>query len=282
VEGFDRSTYTVEAHARSSYPLRGRHAAVACAKCHATLPNTPAAVASLGSARVVLRPAAGTCTACHTDPHRRRFEPTGARPHKESCMACHSLDAFHPSRYDDAMHASCVFPLQGAHHAVPCQGCHEELKRPASTVSLVADSSRVRALHFDNPRRACVDCHTNPHGDQFAHRRDKGACQGCHDDAAFAPASRFDHNRDARYKLEGGHVKTPCASCHVPQRGADGRTTVTYRPLSSRCESCHAGGVRDSLRNPAPLRKSSFVPARPDAHGLALLTSREVPRAFLR
>ncbi len=269
VEGFDRSTYTAAAHARSAYPLLGRHATVACGSCHVRLADTPAAVSAWGTSRIVMRPAFARCTSCHADPHRGRFEAAGARPHRNGCLDCHTMSAFRPSTYDGAAHASCVFPLTGAHRAVPCQACHDELKVAGAGASLLADSARVRSLPFDSPRRACADCHANPHGDQFAHRRDKGACEGCHDDGAFVPASKFDHARDARWKLEGAHLKTPCASCHVPRRGADGRTTATYRPLSSRCESCHAGGVRDTTRVAPPGGRSSAVPVRPDAHRTA-------------
>jgi hypothetical protein len=89
-------------------------------------------------------------------------------------------------------------------------------------------------------RRACADCHAreNPHGDQFAHRADRGACEGCHDVASFAPARRFDHDRDAAFALAGAHARVRCSQCHVPAAGSDPRR-LTYRPLSAKCESCH-------------------------------------------
>jgi hypothetical protein len=282
VDGFDKSTYTVAAHAKSKYPLLGGHATTRCEQCHAKLADKPATIAAWGTARVVLRPASARCTSCHADPHRGRFEATGPRPHKGGCLECHDMGAFHPSRYDGVAHASCVFPLQGAHRAVTCQGCHDELKAPATDFSLAADSTRVRMLRFDNPRRKCADCHNSPHGDQFAHRKDKGACEGCHDDQAFAPAPRFDHNRDSRYKLEGGHLKAKCAGCHVPRPQPSGPPAVTYRPLSMRCESCHSSNMRDSSLTAPASGRSSFVPARPNARGLAMLTSREVDHASIR
>jgi hypothetical protein len=144
------------------------------------------------------------------------------------------------------MHAQCVFPLSGAHQALPCQTCHTELKLPPGPSSMPADSARIRPLHFDNNRRACVDCHESPHGKQFAARKDKGVCQGCHDDRAFAPAVKFDHNKDARFRLEGAHGKTQCAACHVPQKDSKGKTFVIYRPTPMNCDACHAGGIRDS------------------------------------
>jgi hypothetical protein len=141
-----------------------------------------------------------------------------------------------------------------------------------------ADSARGRALHFDDPRRRCADCHESPHGKQFAARTDKGACDGCHDDRAFSPASRFDHDRDSRYRLEGAHRRTPCAGCHVPQKDAAGRSFVAYRPTPMACEACHAGGVRDSSGiGPSKPNKMTSVLPRPDAR-LPLVSTREVDR----
>jgi hypothetical protein len=58
---------------------------------------------------------------------------------------------------------------------------------------------------------------------------------------AFAPASHFDHDRDAAFKLSGAHARVGCAACHRRERtGApNGATRVVYRPLSAKCESCH-------------------------------------------
>ncbi len=284
VDGYDRPAYTVTRHAQSKYPLLGRHAVTPCAKCHAKLPERPDVVARWGSARVVLRPVFTACAACHTDPHRGRFEPGGARAHPDGCLACHGMAGWRPSKYDGRMHADCVFPLQGAHQAVPCQACHEELKLAPAPESLRADSASVRALHFDNPRRRCVDCHASPHGTQFAERKDKGACEGCHDDRAFVPAPRFVHNRDARYRLEGAHLRTTCAGCHLARRDAAGHTFTLYRPLPTRCESCHAGGVPDSTRL-APVdtsSHSSLVPAPRSPRGPAQAASREAGHATSR
>jgi hypothetical protein len=246
VEGFDKPAYTVLAHAQSKFPLAGRHAATDCQKCHVKLPNTPAIVAVWGSARVMIRPSFTRCTPCHNDPHAGRFEPTGPRPHKGGCLDCHSMDGFRPSRYDSRLHLECVFPLKGAHQAVPCQNCHAELKIAPSPSSLPGDVGRARVLRFENTKRQCADCHESQHGKQFASRKDKGACQGCHEDRAFSPASKFDHNKDARFKLEGVHGKTPCAACHVPQFDSAGKKIVVYRPTPTNCEACHAGGFKDS------------------------------------
>jgi hypothetical protein len=84
----------------------------------------------------------------------------------------------------------------------------------------------------------CADCHRDPHAGQFT---DGTRCERCHAVDAFTPAGRFDHDRDAAFKLEGAHAAVPCTACHEPRPGPDGKPFVRYRPLPSACESCHAG-----------------------------------------
>lgn len=204
--GFAPSTYAAADHARSRYPLEGKHATVRCDGCHA---RGPAAAATWGTARVVLRPTAAGCLDCHADPH-------GGRLARQPCEACHAVRGFRPSSVDVAAHAGFGFALEGGHRATPCSGCHEP-----------------RDLRFE-ASRTCADCHADPHGGQFAGRPAKGGCEACHSVEAFAPAPGFDHGRDAAFRLEGAHATAACARCHV--RGPDG---PVYRPLSTTCESCH-------------------------------------------
>lgn len=238
VADFTASTFTLAAHQQTNYPLQGAHARAACAKCHARSDAT-GAPASYGTARVPLHPAAADCATCHADPHGGRFSAGGARPRSEGCTACHGMERFAPSRVDVAAHARYPFALTGAHRAVPCAACHKELARTAASGAGTLKGAKLAAVEFRDERRRCADCHTSPHGTQFASRREKGACEGCHVDAAFAPASKFDHARDAAFKLEGAHARIACAACHPTQKTPDG-PRVVYRPLSSRCESCHA------------------------------------------
>jgi hypothetical protein len=158
-------------------------------------------------------------------------------------VTCHSLDAFQPSAVDANVHAHYAFVLQGAHRAVPCQACHSSLKHPpVKTLRGTAGASSLR-LTFDDARTECVACHRSPHGDQFAQRRDKGACEGCHGADAFVPAEHFDHNRDTPFSLAGAHQRTPCASCHVPAPDPNAVPRVRYRPTPSRCVDCHDRGA---------------------------------------
>jgi hypothetical protein len=245
VDGFRPSTFSVARHDSTAYPLTGRHRETRCEGCHPKGPVVPRVEEALGSARVLLHPKAGACTDCHADPHagrmtdRDRRRPASGRAVTDACLECHSVEGFRPARVDAAVHAAFAFPLEGAHRAVPCLTCHKELATPPSASSIVGSTS-LRPLRFEIPQRGCRDCHENPHGNQFEARPDGGACEGCHGLDAFSPAGRFDHERDASFRLEGAHARTPCASCHPKRTTGSGDARVVYRPISGKCESCHA------------------------------------------
>lgn len=242
VSGFAPSTFTVVMHARTHFPLEAAHASADCMKCHGRKPAGSAAqvTAALGGAGVWFHPKSGRCVDCHRDPHEGRFSPGGERARSEDCVACHDLAHFRPSRMDAAAHEHSRFPLQGAHRAVPCVACHSEL----GTAQVTSAGAQSLLMRVD--KRACRDCHESPHGNQFDRRKDGGACENCHDMDSFAPASRFDHAKGASFTLEGHHKNVPCGRCHPTVTPAGGKAMVLYRPVSSRCESCHAedGGTR--------------------------------------
>ncbi len=279
VAGWRPSTYTVAAHATSAYPLEGAHARAECSGCHARRPDSPANRAALGTALVALRPKAAACTDCHADPHAGRFRPGGPRAKADDCRACHGPGAWRPSRYDARAHESAAWRLEGAHLAVPCAACHAELKAKPAAATLAANAAAMRPLRFEEKASACADCHRDPHLGQFAKRRDRGACEGCHDTGAFAPASRFDHDRDSAYRLDGAHRRVACRACHEPKPGPDGRPVVTYRPTPTRCEACHVAGVRDSLEAP---RKSLMVPSHPAGGDALAFLPKEAIHAHVR
>lgn len=241
VAGWAPSTFA--SHARTRLPLEGRHAEVPCRACHGgdrpSLPP-PAPRASLGTAGVSVTLASAACGSCHVDPHAGRYAPpAGAMATAGDCGACHTAVAFRPSRVDAAWHARFTFALEGAHRAVSCSGCHEELRSAPATATLLGAARGVaRFPAAPGPARRCVACHDNPHGAQFAGRRGGDACETCHGVVAFAPAPGFDHDRQSAFPLAGAHATVPCASCH-PSAVVDGRAMSVYRPISTRCESCH-------------------------------------------
>ena len=261
VEGWKPTTYSLAAHAKLRLPLQGRHAKVECAACHGPrrkgLPALPGPE-KLGSAGVALTGLDVSCTACHFDPHEGRFAARGARPKSGGCLACHGLASFRPSTVDVMKHQSFAYPLEGAHRATPCDACHKEDKYPPVKSSLILATAQGYRMPFTTPQGGrCEACHKNPHGNQFARRKDKGACQGCHDEDAFRPAARFDHKRDSAFSLDGAHGKVACASCHPSKDLGGGRVLVLYQPVPKDCKSCHGGRVPGRLSPIAPERSST-------------------------
>jgi len=239
--GWRPSRFGIAQHASLRLALRHRHAEVDCRACHGPgrqgLPSVTLTAARLGSAGVLFG-AETACEACHADPHRWAV----ARP----CAACHGTRGFRPSGMDIAAHSKLGFVLEGAHRAVPCSACHNDLapaRRPLST--LVRASREWPAMSLAAPT-ACARCHRNPHGAEFARRRDQGRCDGCHDAQAWAPAGRFDHNRDAVFALDRAHAGVACSRCHQ-SRSAAGTVVTVYRPLSGACESCHVEKPRRKI-----------------------------------
>lgn len=181
-QGFD--------HERTGYPLRGRHAQVACAKCHLEgkfkgLPFQQ-------------------CRGCHQDYHQGQFS--------QDCADCHAVEAWKPAaRFD---HGRSVFPLQGKHLQVECAKCHPQ--------------GRYRPL----PQQ-CRDCHQDIHQGQFAQD-----CALCHGAGDWKPATLFDHQR-AAYQLDGAHARVLCEQCHLLEQSAEGKEFRRYRPLAATCQACH-------------------------------------------
>jgi hypothetical protein len=233
--------------------LEGRHARIACAACHSTTHPGLAPLPTgrpLGSAGIAVRPDA-ECGSCHVDPHAGRYSAGGAAAALAGagCRSCHTAQAWRPSSVDFDAHARFSFALEGAHRAVPCVACHNEMKGPPASATLVRAAAGVAHLPFAVARtRTCESCHDSPHGTQFETRRGGAACATCHSTDAFVPASKFDHDRDAAFKLAGAHAQVACARCHRSVASSIGGSRVLYRPLGTKCEDCHTARPPESSR----------------------------------
>ena len=250
VQDFSPSTFTIGQHQATKYPLVGRHLSARCTDCHRPRPVAAGRLVSGVRTIANLRPAFGSCTSCHLDPHtatpakqvRQGNEGgiTGA-----TCESCHTLNGFAPTTLTMASHERYDFKLEGAHRTVPCAECHRELQRRDARrqVTLVHEAARRRGLPpltFE-AGTSCTSCHQNPHGEQFASRKDRGECESCHSLDAFTPAERFDHDKDSKFPLSPAHTRVPCTSCHVRSRNGG---PLQYRGTVVRCEQCHSGGKR--------------------------------------
>jgi hypothetical protein len=272
-------------HAKTAFPLRGKHATVECAKCH-TRPAT------------VVKPRSDTCAACHADPHKASF--------KQDCRACHTETTFQKGVFD---HTTTKFPLVDKHQGLACVSCHKTVTATmkdfrglqTTCASCHADVHRgelgprceqchsaksfaVKAFTHANPRpffagqhsaltctqchvktltptrtvtnaaervgftstaTSCASCHKDPHLGQLA-----PACETCHtvDVAKFVVAA-FNH-ATTKFALTGKHVAVLCEKCHKVETGvfpAGNGTAKRFTGIDTSCVTCHQDQHRGQL-----------------------------------
>jgi hypothetical protein len=51
----------------------------------------------------------------------------------------------------------------------------------------------------------------------------------------------FDHEKQSTFALTGAHKRVECRQCHREERRGE-RTFIRFKPMSAKCESCHAQG----------------------------------------
>jgi hypothetical protein len=165
--------------------------------------------------------ASSECSDCHTDPHAGTATVGTERP---GCDSCHRVTQWSED------HDRTAFPLDTAHGELECRSCH----------GLPEPWVEGRVL-FADLRTECASCHRDPHAGQFAPAGGAADCLSCHQGDTWSPAARFDHDRDASYRLEGAHARVPCAGCHRSEQ-VDGEEVIRYKPLAQRCVDCHTSG----------------------------------------
>jgi len=226
-------------HDKTRFPLRGGHVGVNCRSCHGPFPGQPAKFKGL---------AFGACSDCHLDAHLGQLAvkpPAKAAP----CESCHTVNAFSPPRYEREQHDNTKFPLEGAHAAVACRGCHPvdtglASRIGASTRAFLKARKRPERfslvlLHPAKSPTACAGCHQDVHLGQLSKPGVADNCATCHKTTSFSDLA-FNHDRDSRFPLTGKHARTACAACHKPTPSAKGGAPVIrYKPLSMLCGSCH-------------------------------------------
>jgi hypothetical protein len=211
-DGWKPSTYTIQSHAGSAYPLLGRHAAVRCDACH-----------KHADGATLYRIAFQRCADCHRDPHAGRF---AAESESGRCESCHTVARFRPAEFTIERHQKTRFHLEGAHLAVACNDCHK------------ASPGIATAYHFAG--LSCATCHADPHQGQFAKRMARGAggCEACHNDRRWEDVAKFDH-ASTRFALTGAHRGVACDQCHRVTKLSTGLRRVVYRSAPLACEGCH-------------------------------------------
>ncbi len=206
-------------HQSTRFPLKGRHASLACAKCHSNSATT---------ARGRFRPTRfQLCSDCHMNVHK-----TGLiqRRNSVSCEQCHVESGWKDGAAGTFSHDDTGFPLRGRHKNLPCKTCHGQRAPRTGSVSLIRSG--------ESP--ACVDCHTDPHHGQFSDGKTPVPCERCHDEKRFTPSvfTLIDHDRSG-FPLAGSHRAVPCTECHKERivGGARFRQFRWKDPMD--CTHCH-------------------------------------------
>ena len=240
-------------HAKTLFPLRGKHGSVPCKDCHkdTLYKQTPSA-----------------CIACHRKDDRHKGTLG------ESCEKCHAERDWKKTSFD---HAQTDFPLLGKHLGAQCNACHKSFNyRDAAKDCYACHQQDDKHLgqeghacgkcheasgwkptpRFDHgltrfpllgkhESLACKSCHLNAqfknanpncvscHAKDDRHKKKLGTlCEQCHN-ARTWKAWNFDHDKRTTFALDGKHRGVSCEACHV--RPAEGRVVT-----SSQCVSCHA------------------------------------------
>ena len=209
-------------HAKTIYPLTGKHAPVPCAGCHAA-PRLNRPLDAKGRPIPLYKPLpCKECSDCHKDPHEGRLGP--------ACASCHVVEDFRRVPQQAFNHDRTRYPLRGAHVKVTCAQCHDP-KSAWGAKPLFA---------------ACGDCHKDPHAGQGTISGKKVDCAACHAVERWIPSTFTVAQHTATpYPLEGRHKQVACAACHVKnppgvEPASLGRAGTHIRPKHARCTDCHA------------------------------------------
>lgn len=161
---FAAPAFGPEAHRRTSFPLTGRHALVACEECHGDRRD-----------RGFQRPSP-RCAGCHQADLARATGGTAAVDHGQpgfptECRSCHSTWRFGPAAFTP--HQVCFDIRSGPHAGIRCAGCHTSIP-PASytqpftcttdTANCIRCHGNVAPRHasvagFAMVNRKCYECH---------------------------------------------------------------------------------------------------------------------------
>lgn len=207
VDGFSPAFFTIEDHAKSSFPLEGGHLATPCLACH------------LLEGEWTFRNIGNACVDCHENIHQNEiaseFFPG------EDCTVCHNTGGWKREiRFD---HSLTTFALEGAHMRADCAVCH------------LRDEEEPPVRVFADLGQSCTTCHENIHGDQFAISGETD-CRRCHAFEDWSPVN-FDHAK-TDFPLEGRHAEIECAACHEADL-MDNVLVVRYQMESFECIDCH-------------------------------------------
>jgi len=206
-KGFTQSSFTIERHDKTDFPLTSAHLATPCFVCHKKTGKWQ--FSNLGI----------KCIDCHDNIHKsyldKKYYP------ESNCKNCHTSTRWVDINFD---HAKTGFDLLGKHKEQSCRTCH---------FKKLADGKQQQ--QFKNLTSSCNECHVDKHFKQFD-IDGKTDCLSCHNFNNWK-AEKFDHNKTG-FKLVGKHKDVACAKCHKHKQIGE-NTFVQYKLNEFRCENCH-------------------------------------------
>jgi len=206
VSGFSGSSYTLEDHNKSDFPLEGAHMATPCFSCHKKTDQWNFYFRN------------NSCTECHSNIHKNylpvKYLSSG------NCKNCHSTNEWNDINFD---HNQTKYALQGKHLEVECKKCH------------FSYSDEKLVQKFTAINTSCENCHKDIHYGQF-NKNGKNDCERCHVFSNWNP-EKFNHD-DARFALDGKHVNVECIACHR-QTNYISNNYIIYKINDISCASCH-------------------------------------------
>ncbi|MGA1195872.1 MAG: cytochrome C [Candidatus Latescibacterota bacterium] len=210
--GFLPARFDLSMHQNGRFPLAGAHQSVPCMMCHKKN--------DMDVTQFEWPQEGFLCTDCHNTPHGNQFREQIVQ---DGCDGCHLVSSWQVVTLD---HNATRFPLIGKHQQAKCEQCHK-----------VENIQGFVGRRYVPLSMACEDCHADPHRGQFV-RGDITACARCHIEDSWSP-KKFNHNRDARFSLEGAHERVDCALCHKVISVDEMPRDRQYKPLDMICASCH-------------------------------------------
>lgn len=200
-------------HKDAGYALEGKHAGLACNKCHNPSHISPQE-RPLIKEKDLNRTYLGlttACATCHEDQHKGRLGP--------KCESCHNFVDWKQINMGQFDHSKTRYPLTGMHMQVQCAKCH-------------ANGADGKPQYVGIPFNQCADCHKDPHRGSFPQ-----TCQTCHNTSGWKKVSvqgvseHFDHSK-TKFPLLGKHAGVDCARCHT---GGDFKKPLPFQ----KCMDCH-------------------------------------------
>lgn len=209
VDGFSGSSFTIERHQSTSFPLEGAHMAIPCFLCHQKDKEERWQFDNIGE----------YCYDCHEDIHDTYIDAK-YYPDKD-CRKCHAVSRWNEVEFD---HVETGYILHGAHKEVECRACHFDENVEGGFVQ-----------KFQSLNDECLQCHNDVHYNQFEIEGSVD-CLRCHLYDNWE-AVNFNHD-NTDFKLEGRHAEIECSACHK-EIVEENLTYVLYKIEDYRCEACH-------------------------------------------